>query len=120
MPGVTLGHFNHKDGLALGGILAKDVHPDWRLDGVRTHFDYQVFQRIHLSAGHCLDIAVVRDSTQQHAATRVGERGDFVRPGVAARTRGVVAGKDDLLEFPTAVLTQLPTATDFLVAVRHR
>ena len=91
-------------------VQAEDVHPDRRLDGVRIHFDYQSFQFVHLSAGYCLDIAVVRDPAQQHAATRVGERGDFVRPGVAARPRGSIAGKDDLLEFSTTVLVQLPAA----------
>ena len=111
--------FEQQHPFALREHPVPGVNADGRIDGIGADFDQQGVQRDDLLPRHTLRLPVVGDAAEQHAAARVGERRDLVRPGVPARADRTVSGELDLLELPGAVLAHLELTEDVLGAVTH-
>ena len=117
---IAFGNFEQQHPFALREHPVPSVDADGRLDGIGADFDQQGIQRDDLLPRHALRLSVVGDTAEQHAAARIGERGDLVRPVVPARADRTVSGEYDLLELPGAVLARPELAEDVLGAVTHR
>ena len=99
-------------------VPCPDAHG--RFDGIGADFHEQGVQCGDLLPRHALRPSIVGDAAKQHAAARIGERRDLVRPVVSARAARTVPDEFDLLELPGAVLARLDLADDVLGAVTHR